>query len=72
MIIPLLSHLFVVGFCTDTVCPQIISGLDVLCFNAELRLLSNTLCLADSAADKSVLILRVKALMGASLFVCLL
>jgi hypothetical protein len=45
------------------------SGFVVLCLDAELCLLSNTLCLADSAADKSVLVLRVEAVMGASVFI---
>jgi hypothetical protein len=70
-IIPLLSHLLVVGFCTDTVCPAIKSGLVVLCLDAELRWLSDTLCLADSAADKSVLYLRAGAVIGASVFILL-
>jgi hypothetical protein len=69
--LPLLSHLLVVGFFTDTVCPAIMSGLVVLCLDVELRLLSDTLCLADSAADKSVLDLRAAAVIGASVFILL-
>jgi hypothetical protein len=71
MIIPLLSYLLVVGFCTDTVCPAIMSGLVVLCEFAEFRLLSDTLCLADSAADRSVLVLRAATVIGASVFILL-
>jgi hypothetical protein len=47
------------------------SGLDVLCMFAEFCLVSDTLCLADSAADRSVLILRVAAVIGASVFILL-
>jgi hypothetical protein len=62
---------FSCGICTNTVCPAIMSGLVVLCLDAELRLLSDTLCLAYSAADKSVLDLRAAAVIGASVFILL-
>jgi hypothetical protein len=47
------------------------SGLVVLCEFAEFRLLSDTLCLADSAADRSVLVLRAATVIGASVFILL-
>jgi hypothetical protein len=47
------------------------SGLNVLCRFAEFCLLSDTFCLADSAADRSVLVLRAAALFGESIFILL-
>jgi hypothetical protein len=47
------------------------SGLDVLCRFAEFCLLSDTFCLADSAADRSVLVLRAAAVIGASVLILL-
>jgi hypothetical protein len=47
------------------------SGLDVLCRFAEFCLVSDTLCVADSVADRAVLILRAAAVIGASVLILL-